>query len=156
MSPVWAEVEQCLETFLAMCQPIGILVDDNCLFDEINCVRNYVTTEKLSEWQETNASVDRKWIEVFTFFKTQNTRLKNVEILVEFLLSIPATNAQIERVFSMMKLYWTDDKSRLEVSTLKSMLSIKFNCDDTCSEMFDQLLQNKSLLQKIHSSEKYL
>ena len=113
-------------------------------------------TEKLSEWQETNASVDRKWIEVFTFFKTQNTRLKNVEILVEFLLSIPATNAQIERVFSMMKLYWTDDKSRLEVSTLKSMLSIKFNCDDTCSEMFDKLLQNKSLLQKIHSPEKYL
>ena len=65
------------------------------------------------------------------------------------------TNAQVERVFSLMKHYWTDDKSRLDVSTMRAIVVTKFNCEDTCLEMHDRLLQNKTVLKKIHSSEKY-
>jgi hypothetical protein len=54
-----------------------------------------------------------------------------------------------------MKHYWTDDKSRLEVSTVKAILNTKFNSDDTCFVMYDKFLQNNNLLKKIHGSEKY-
>ena len=138
-----------------MSNATGKVVDDNSLFDEVNCLKIFVTFEKVTEWQKVSASVDKKWVQVFMFFRNQSMQLKNLEILIEFVLSIPSTNAQVERVFSLMKHYWTDDKSRLEVSTVKAILNTKFNSDDTCFVMYDKLLQNKNLLKKIHGWEKY-
>jgi hypothetical protein len=54
-----------------------------------------------------------------------------------------------------MKHYWGDEKSRLEVATVKAAIITKFNATETCTEMYDKLIQNNKLLQKIHSSEKY-
>jgi hypothetical protein len=95
-----ADVEACLETFVCMSNATGKVVDDNSLFDEVNCLKSFVTFEKVTEWQEVSASIDKKWVQVFMFFRNQSMQLKNLEILIEFVLSIPSTNAQVERVFS--------------------------------------------------------
>ena len=155
--PVWSDVERCLETFTSVCVPIGIQLDNSCLFDEITNVRNFVSADKLKQWE--NASIKLtiadKWIEIFKFFRDQSMTLSSLELLVEFVLAIPGTNAHVERVFSLMKHYWGDEKSRLEVATVKAAIITKFNATETCTEMYDKLIQNKKLLQKIHSSEKY-
>jgi hypothetical protein len=45
--------------------------------------------------------------------------LKNINTVVEFSLSLPGTNAAVESVFSLVNALWTDERNRLEVSTVK-------------------------------------
>jgi hypothetical protein len=42
-----------------------------------------------------------------------------------FSLSLPETNAAGESVFSLVNALWTDERNRLEVSTLKSIVPVK-------------------------------
>jgi hypothetical protein len=39
--------------------------------------------------------------------------LKNISRVVEFSLSLPETNAAVERVFSLVNALWTDERNRL-------------------------------------------
>lgn len=59
-------------------------------------------------------------------------QIASVEFIV---ISFSAgTSAVVERLFSLINNYWTDDKSRLTVDTVKSWLAIKHNCKMTCEE----------------------
>ena len=49
-------------------------------------------------------------------------------------LSIPCSNADSERAFSMLRKIHTDHRSNLEQSTIVSLMSMKFNCDDCCHD----------------------
>jgi hypothetical protein len=51
--------------------------------------------------------------------------LKNISTVAEFSLSLPGTNAAEERVFSLVNALWTGERSRLEVSTVKSIVLVK-------------------------------
>lgn len=64
--------------------------------------------------------------------------------LMAGLLSIPCSNADSERGFSILRKIQTDQRSNLDQSTLVSLMSLKFNCDLCCHEVKidDQLLQN--------------
>ncbi|KAL4097719.1 hypothetical protein QTP88_022444 [Uroleucon formosanum] len=66
------------------------------------------------------------------------------------------SNVNVERIFSDRNNLWTDDKSRLDVKTVKNMLVVKHYFTENCSEFHDFLLGNKKLLKQIHTSEKYL
>ena len=50
------------------------------------------------------------------------------------LLSIPCSNADSERGFSMLRKIHTNQRSNLEQSTIVSLMSMKFNCDDCCHD----------------------
>ena len=50
------------------------------------------------------------------------------------LLSIPCSNADSERAFSMLRKIHTDQRPNLEQSTIVSLMSVKFNCDDCCHD----------------------
>ena len=41
-------------------------------------------------------------------------------MILQFLSAIPGTNAPVERVFSLMNSYWSDEKSRLSEDTLEA------------------------------------
>ena len=75
-SPTRADVEACLETFVCMSNATGKVVDDNSLFDAVICLKIFVTFEKVTEWQGVSASIDKKWVQVFMFFRNQSMQLK--------------------------------------------------------------------------------
>ncbi len=155
IAPTWTEVESSLCVFTEFATPMQLSVDDNNLFDEVTCLRNFLSDEKLSEWQQKSTTTSAKWVEVFSTLRSRNILMPNLELLVGFALCIPGTNASIERVFSLMNATWSDDMSRLSVDTLKARLLVKHNFDKTCSEFHEYLLTQPKILEKIHSSAKY-
>ncbi len=72
------------------------------------------------------------------------SRFPKLAKLMAGLLSIPCSNADSERGFSILRKIHTDQRSNLDQSTLISLMSIKYNCDDCCHEakLDDQLLTN--------------
>jgi hypothetical protein len=71
--------------------------------------------------------------------------------VVEFNLSPPGTNAAVERVFSLVNILWTDERNRLEVSTVKSIAPVKHHFRNyKCPEFHEFLLRNRKILEQIH------
>jgi hypothetical protein len=67
--------------------------------------------------------------------------LKNISTVVEFSLSPSGTNAAVERVFSLVNALWTDERNRLEVSTVKSIVLVKHHFRNyKCTEFYEFLL----------------
>ena len=86
---------------------------------------------------------------------SNNDTLPCLYKLVSIILSVPVSNAFIERVFSLCQTQWTDDRNSLKVDTVKALLQVKVNYDLKCSEMFEFLMKDKSLREKISGGEKY-
>jgi len=55
----------------------------------------------------------------------------NLERLCEFVLCLLGTSAPIERVFSQIDKYWISEKSQLDISSLKSVMQVYTNFDET-------------------------
>ena len=71
---------------------------------------------------------------------------------MEYALSLPGTNAAIERVFSTVNKVRTSDKSQLSVETLKAILCVKYYLTNSCEKFHDLLNNDNNLLKKkIHS-----
>lgn len=81
--------------------------------------------------------------------------LENIEKMVQFVLCMPGTNACVERIFSLVNMFWTDKKSRLDIETIKAVITVKSHFNLSCSEFYDKLNYNQELLKAIHSSKKY-
>ncbi len=79
----------------------------------------------------------------------------NLKKLVQFVFSIPASNAFCESVFSHMKFLWNNNRNRMKHDLVGAELKIKVNARYSCSEFYDYLLNNQDLLKQIRSSEKY-
>jgi len=71
------------------------------------------------------------------------------------LFAIPAHNATVERVFSLMSAQWTDERNRLLPETMESILQCQVNYKMTCAEFYKYVKGEKELLKKAKSSEKY-
>lgn len=122
------------------------------LFDEFTIIKtNLQKNQKIKSFN----TLDEKWTYVFQTADIDGD-FPNLKIVVEFLMCIPGSNANVERIFSDMNNLWTDDKNRFDVQTVKAMLVVKHFFTENCSEFHDLLLGNKKLLKHIHSSEKYL
>ncbi len=52
----------------------------------------------------------------------------NLNLIVQFILCLPGTNAATERVFSLVNDLWTEKKSQIKVETLKDLLQVKCTC----------------------------
>lgn len=107
------------------------------------------------EWKKNNTSTEGRWLIFFNFMKNKDIPVKHLEIVCQFVLSLPGTSAPIERLFSQINKYWTSEKSQLHVSTLKSVMLVFTNFDESCNEMFQTLKLDTKLLKEIHGSQKY-
>ncbi len=63
------------------------------------------------------------------------SRFSKLCMLMYGLLSIPCSNADSERGFSMLRKIHTDQRSNLDQSTVIALMTIKYNCDDCCHDM---------------------
>lgn len=132
-------------------EKFDIIIDDNLLFDEVRRINNFLQGNNCTEETE----IDKKWIKIFDFLKQQHIPSRNITILVEMALSLPGTNANVERTFSICNDYWTSEKSRLSVDTLQAIIIVKINIDEDCISFLNTLKQSDRLLKEIHKSNKY-
>uniref|UniRef100_A0A914KGK4 HAT C-terminal dimerisation domain-containing protein n=1 Tax=Meloidogyne incognita TaxID=6306 RepID=A0A914KGK4_MELIC len=75
--------------------------------------------------------------------------------LVSKFLSVPASNAYVERVFSLISAQWTDVRNLLQVETVKSLAQVKCNFSFNCSDFHKMIISNKKLLNSIVGDKKY-
>jgi hypothetical protein len=79
--------------------------------------------------------------------------LKNINTVVAFSLSLPGTNAAGERVFSLVNALWTDERIRLEMSIMKSVVPVKHHFRNyMCPEFHEFLVRSRMILEQIHAS----
>ena len=85
------------------------------------------------------------WLEV-SKLRTLDGRLRFGSLYrrMSGLLSIPCSNADSERGFSLLRKIHTDQRSSLDQSTIVALMSLKFNCDNCCFDVkFDDDLLAK-------------
>lgn len=74
-------------------------------------------------------------------------------------MSIPSSNAVVERVFSQMNLKWTDVRNKCSPDLIKSELIVSVNARSlNCIEFLETLKQHnnrKNILAGVKSSTKY-
>lgn len=99
---------------------------------------------------KTKSKIDERWIE---FFK--NCDAPNLQKLVGYVLSIPISNANVERIFSLMKNLWTDERNRMRPELVKAELCVKVNFDQSCSDFLNYVGGQKCLLKASKSDQKY-
>lgn len=76
-------------------------------------------------------------------------------MFLEFVLSLPGTNAPVELAFSLTDNFWTSEKSQMAIECIKALLIIQMNCNLSCVEMYNKVRKNKTLLKALASTEKY-
>ena len=76
--------------------------------------------------------------------------------MCQYMLAIPAHNANIERIFSMLRTQWTDERNRMLIETIKFTLIVKYNLKNKdCIEFYKDVCKNDVLLKEVHKSAKY-
>uniref|UniRef100_A0A914HQG9 HAT C-terminal dimerisation domain-containing protein n=1 Tax=Globodera rostochiensis TaxID=31243 RepID=A0A914HQG9_GLORO len=120
----------------------------DALFDEISQVNQILKEVPEAEFEQ--LTTEQKWQQIF------NADLPCLYKLVSKFLSIPVSNAFVERVFSLCSAQWTDVRNSLKVETVKSLAQIKVNFDYSCPEFYQMLISNKKLLTSIMDNQKYV
>ncbi|KAL4156128.1 hypothetical protein QTP88_000163 [Uroleucon formosanum] len=150
----WVEVQKSMDVLIEK----GLIgsEQDTEVFDEFTLISSYVS-DKVEEWNSdsSNKYAEHRWIEVFQYFRDNNLNHTIFQKIVEYVLCMPATNAPVERIFSLMNNLWTAEKTQLQVSSLKAMLLTKVNFKMSCTEFYSFLKSSPDLLQQICSNEKY-
>ncbi|XP_006131601.1 uncharacterized protein LOC102463496 [Pelodiscus sinensis] len=116
----------------------------NSLYEEV-CALDMMFTSL-----EGTTSLD-KW----KYFFSKEPAASNLLKLVQYSVSIPVSNAGVERIFSVMGNLWTDERNRLSVESVRSQLCVFFNIPFTCLEAKDEFLKNKKLINAAQSNVKY-
>lgn len=139
----YADVYKSAETLLPD------LVTKDSLFDEVTLL-NSMLKVCFSDGDFSPLPIDQKWTILL-----KNESLIYLGKVVSTLFAIPTSNACVERIFSLMKIQWSDDRNRLQVGTMKAILQILTNYNLTCEEMHQKLLNDERLTRLILSAAKY-
>lgn len=128
------------------------IIESDKMFDEIQLINRYIKSKE-RDWLKN--SVVGKWVDIFKHFDRENIDVPNVRKTVEFFMAIPCSNAPVERVFSLINNFWTDDKSSMQVETVRSAMMIKLNIEKKCSAFLEEIKSNSKLLSAVKSDDKY-
>lgn len=136
--------------FSHLCEAVEVLqlskkLDMDALYDE-HCV----VMPHQQAIVQSQAPVVEKWATLL-----KHTHTPNITALASFLLSIPITNAPVERIFSLMTGCWTDTRNRCSVELVKSEIQVKSNFNFSCKEFYTYVLKEKALLNAVRSDKKY-
>lgn len=125
-----------LDTFDFICDSIAIQFDKSEVKLEFReFAVDSIVSSSISSWNK--GTVDF-WLMVKAL-KTPmgETKYQHLSELVLQLLSIPTSNADCERVFSLVRRIKTDSRSSLLPETISSLIGIHFNSPFQCCEQTD-------------------
>ncbi|XP_043926246.1 phosphatidylinositol-glycan biosynthesis class X protein isoform X1 [Protopterus annectens] len=99
----------------------------------------------------TEASVADRWVNFFSNAEDCSTLYR----VVQFVLSIPATNSYVEQVFSLMATSWTNQRDEMVLPLIKAELQVKLNFNLSCEQFHAFVKDNQKFLEVAKSSDKY-
>eukprot|EP00079_Xenopus_tropicalis_P010275 XP_002934983.2 PREDICTED: uncharacterized protein LOC100492546 isoform X1 [Xenopus tropicalis] len=143
--------EHAVHFFLSKSNLVDIKEDD--LFNEITCLKSFVTKDKVQEWNSNGVTTCERWSQVFSHFSQKSLSFTQLKTIVELTLCMPGSSAPIQKVFSAMNMMSDADYSKLGVQSLKSVLMVLINFPMSCQEFAVELAYRKDILQKIQLSE---
>jgi hypothetical protein len=120
--------------------------------------------QNLAGWKKRNLKTVQRWVELFTWHHQRSIELPTFELLISFIFSISASNAVVERVFSFINRFWSDNKSNMHFSTMVATVMTKFclipfsdstkDCDNA-DAIWDRIQSDPGLYKRIKTSGKY-
>lgn len=136
------------------------IIDHDQLFDEVVLAKEFwlLTVEVWKEEErkmKKSITSEEKWVQLFCHFKEKDISVPNLQLILQYIFSMPGTSAPVERVFSLMNNAWSDERSRMNEITIRGLMMCKVNFGLTCNEFYDKIKTDTLLLKKIHSQEKY-
>jgi hypothetical protein len=148
--PVWDDIEKTI-IFL---QTKGVIIDDNVAINQLVTLKNFVAVNhEDKEYQELLAH--EKW-KRFLKLNRDCDATSQFLIMCQYFFAIPAQNANLERIFSLMQGQWTKERNRLLIENVAGILLVIFNFKDwTCLQFLEYISTQNDLLLKVCSSAKY-
>ncbi|KAJ8887018.1 hypothetical protein PR048_013232 [Dryococelus australis] len=86
-----------------------------------------------------------KWVSVMTKAKCEGIKAEEMNKVLGFVLSIPASNTYTKHVFSLMNKKWSHDRNHCNVHLMRAKLQISVNFDYTCKEFVEFVKKNPKL-----------
>jgi hypothetical protein len=121
-------------------------IDYDSLYDEIVNFNDIILPNLTIQ----DNNVDKIWADIF-----QKAQLPNLFKIVQPVLSISVSNANVERVFSLMNAGWTDTRNRMTRELVEAELCVKINYNMSCHEFYKYIRTKKDIIKKAQSSLKY-
>ena len=115
------------DNVLKLAQKLVISIDEDKIFDEIGAVNSI--REKVTGM---DIPIDKKWCQIF-----ESLESSELVKIVSKVLSIPISNAFVERIFSIMNNLWTEERNNLSVPMVKAELCVRINYNMNCNEFLD-------------------
>lgn len=139
---------------IAYLQEKGISLDDVHLFDEFQALKNFLKTQQQSFF---NKPCHLQWVDFFNHNNCPAEVYSQLLNICQFIFAIPGSNSSVERVFSLIKAQWTNERNRFNIESVKGILIVKYNFKNySCEEFYKYLLSNPEILKKISNSDKYI
>jgi len=80
----------------------------------------------------------------------KKTKLVQLRQIVDTVFAIPVSNAECKRIFSRIKLIWTDIRNRLNFETVAKLIELYVNSNKmSCKDMYQFLIKIEDIAQKI-------
>lgn len=143
-----AHKPQSWANFSAALTALKLPIDLDEAYAEFVTIRQFF--ENMSDEEFQKMSTGDKWLNALRAAKA-----KELLHVAQYIMSIPASNAYVERVFSVMGQLWTDERNRMSVELVRSELIVFLNFDMTCESFLKYALTKKPLLNAIRSEKKY-
>jgi predicted DNA-binding antitoxin AbrB/MazE fold protein len=135
-----------IEVMQEIANKLNVKVDDS-LFDEIEEFNKHYETIQDSKKQENNV---QHWTNAL-----KSKQFPFIEKIMETILAIPVSNANCERVFSLMKRIYKVDRGKLDVKMVKAEICANINMKMDSHEFAHYIKDKKSLLEAAKSDKKY-
>lgn len=150
-TPEFDDIQACIDYLRRK----NIVVDEDKCFDQFCKLKQFISEEKdKEEFQE--QLVHENWVKFFENCRSTD-QYSEFLIICEYFFAIPAHNANIERIFSLIGFQWTDERNRLLTESIKQIMILKFNLKELdCSNFFVMIKEDKETLSKVKSKEKYV
>lgn len=151
--PTWKDVENVMMKL----REDGLYdADKNAgkLHDQFTYVKIYCTDDKIKQWKTDQVTTTGRWTEMFNHFENNDCEYTEIAKIVEYVLCLPGTTASVERVFSSVGRNWTKERNRLNIETLKTILTVKVNLKLSCIEFYEYIKTKPDLLREIASKKK--
>jgi hypothetical protein len=147
--PQWSSVEL----------PLKFLINKSVSIDDVKCFDHCINLKKFLEGCKDNKEfcnllAHQKWVKYFKNSKNIDCQPELLKIIQFF--AVPSHNANVGRIFSLIQVQWTKERSNLDIESVRGILLVQCNYKHlSCKEFCGYLKNNQQLLTKMRSTEKY-
>lgn len=133
----------------------NVIVSEDKCFDQFSNLKEFIVNQDDYENFEQKL-VHEKWI---LFFKscTSIEQYSEFLLIAQYFFAIPAHNTNVERIFSLIGIQWTDERNRLLIESVEKIILVKYNFKDLdCFDFFKMISEKREILHKVRANEKYI